>query len=75
MEWWKTSLSVSRQTLLIIYKLFSRPKLDYADIVAYNKTHKGSIIEKIEWVEYNVCLVITGFSKVKTRDQPYQEFD
>ena len=41
------SLSVSRQSLLTIYKSFVRPNLDYADTI-YDKPHKSSFIEKIE---------------------------
>ena len=41
----KLSTSVSRQSLLTIYKSFVRPILDYGDII-YSKPHKGSFIEK-----------------------------
>ena len=30
----------------------------------YEKPHKGSILEKIERVQYSACLVITGVLKV-----------
>ena len=49
----KLSSSVSRQSLLTIYKSFVRPILDYADII-YDKPHKCSLTEKIEQVQYNV---------------------
>ena len=68
----KLSPSVSRQSLLIIYKLFVRPVLDYADII-YDKPHKGSFIEKIERVQYNACLVITGAFKGTSSERLYQE--
>ena len=45
----KLSLSISRQSLLTIYKPFVRPNLDYANII-YDKPHKGSFIGKIERV-------------------------
>ena len=41
----KLSSSVSRQSLLTIYKSFVRPILDYADII-YDKPHKCSLTEK-----------------------------
>ena len=64
----KLSTSVSRQSLLTIYKSFVRPILDYGGII-YEKPHKGSFIEKIERVQYNACLIIKGTS----RDHLYQE--
>ena len=68
----KLSRSVSRQSLLTIYKSFVRPILDYADIM-YDKPHKGSFIEKLERVQYNACLVITGAFKGTSRERLYQE--
>ena len=59
----KLSPSVSRQSLLTIYKSFFRTILGYADII-YDKPYKGSFIEEIERVQYNACLVITGTLKV-----------
>ena len=59
----KLSPSVSRQSLLTIYKSFFRTILDYADII-YDKPHKGSFIEEIERVQYNACLVIAGALKL-----------
>ena len=68
----KLSTSVSRQSLLTIYKLFVRPNLGYGDII-YDKPHKGSFIEKIERVEYSACLVITGAFKGTSRERLYEE--
>ena len=68
----KLSLSVSRKSLLAIYKSFVRPNLDYADII-YDKPHKGSFIQKIEQVQYNACLVITGAFQGTSREHLYQE--
>ena len=67
----KLSTSVSRQSLLTIYKSFVRPMLDYGDII-YDKPHKGSFREKIEQVQYNACLVITGSFKGTSRERLYQ---
>ena len=64
--------SVSRQSLLTIYKTFVRPILDYVNII-YDKVHKGAIIEEIEWVQNNACLVITGAFKGTSRERLYQE--
>ena len=68
----KLSPLVSRQSSLTIYKSFIRSILDYADII-HDKLHKGSFIEKIERVQYNACLVITGAFKGTSRERLYQE--
>ena len=68
----KLSPLVFRQSLLTIYKSFVRPILDYADII-YDKTHKGSFIEKTERVQCNACLVITGAFKGTSRQRLHQE--
>ena len=68
----KLSLSVSRQSLLAIYKTFVRPNLDYVDII-YDKPQKGSFIKKIERVQYSACLGITGAFKGTSRERLYQE--
>ena len=66
----KLSLSVSRQSLLTIFKSFVRSNLDYTDII-YDKPHKGSYIEKIELVQCNACLIINGAFKGTSRERPY----
>ena len=64
--------SVSRQSLLTVYKSFVRPILNYTDII-YDKPHKDSFIEKLERVQYNACLVITGAFKGTSRERLCQE--
>ena len=66
------SLSNRLQRLLITYKSFVRPILDYGDII-YDKPHKGSFIEKMKRVQYNACLLITGALKGTSRERLYQE--
>ena len=67
------SVTFSRKNLLTIYKSFVRPLLDYADIIydqPYNETFKG----KLEAVQYNTCLAITGAIKGTFREHLYCEF-
>ena len=45
----KLSISVSRQSLLTIYKSLVRPNLDYVEII-YDKPHKVPFIETLERV-------------------------
>ena len=68
----KLSLILSRKSLLTIYKSFVRPNLDYADII-YDKPLNESLKRKIEMVQYNAALIITGAFKETSRDKIYQE--
>ena len=68
----KLSKSVSRPSLLTIYKSFVKPTLDCGDII-YGKPHKGSLMEKIEWMQFNAYLVITSAFKGTSREHLYQE--
>ena len=68
----KLSLTLSRNSLLTIYKTFVRPILDYADII-YDKPLTESFKDKLEMVQYNAALVITGAFKGTSRDRIYRE--
>ena len=58
----KLSLTLSRNSLLTIFKIFVRPILDYADII-YDKSLTESFKDKLEMVQYNTAFVITGAFK------------
>ena len=58
----KLNLALPRSSLLIIYKSFIRSDLDYRDIV-YDQPNNSSLSEKIEFVQYNAALAITGSIK------------
>ena len=49
-----------------------RPILDYADII-YDKPLTKSFKDKLEMVQYNAALVITGAFKGTSRDRIYRE--
>ena len=68
----RLSLILSRKSLLTIYKSFVRPNLNYADMI-YDKTFNESLKRKIEMVQYNAALIITGAFKGTSRDKIYQE--
>ena len=55
----KLSNYLPRHSLITIYKAFIRPHLDYADII-YDKPSKMNIFNKIESLQYNAALAITG---------------
>ena len=48
-----------RHSLLTIYKSFISPHLDYGDII-YDQPINQAFINKLEAVQYNAALVITG---------------
>ena len=48
-----------RSALLPIYKTFIRPHLDYGNII-YDQAYNTSFHQKLELLQYNACLAITG---------------
>ena len=68
----KLSLFLSRKTLLIIYKSFVRPNLDYADMIS-DKPLNESLKTKTEMIQYRAAVVITGRIKDASRDHLFQE--
>ena len=68
----KFSSTLSRKTLLTIYKSFIRPNLDYADII-YDKPSNEAFKNKLEMVQYRAALVITSAFKGTSRDCLYEE--
>ena len=60
-----------RNSLLTIYKTFIRPHLDYGDIFDY--LGNASFMQKLESIQYNVSLAITGYFRGTSRDRLYSE--
>ena len=57
---------------MAIYEPFVRPHLDYGDVIydeAYNKTFH----QKLESIQYNSCLALSGAIRGSSREQLYQE--
>ena len=61
-----------RITLVTIYKAFVRPYLDYGDIL-YDKAFVNSFHDRLEAIQYNTCLAITGAIRGSPREKLYQE--
>ena len=55
-----------------MYKSLVRPHLDYGDIV-YDRLNNESFICKLEQVQYNVALAITGAIKYTSHSKLYNE--
>ena len=61
-----------RPALVTIYKAFVRPYLNYGDVL-YDQTFNNSFHAKIESIQYNACLAITGAIRGTSREKTYQE--
>ena len=61
-----------RSALLIIYKNFIRPHLDYGYII-YEQAYNASFHQKLELLQYNDCLAITRVIRGTSRDKLYEE--
>ena len=61
-----------RPSLLQIYKSFVRSHLDYGDII-YDKAFIGSFQKKLETIQYNAALAITGAIRGTSREKVYSE--
>ena len=58
--------------LVTIYKFFIRLHLDYGDIL-YDQTFNNSFHGKLESIQYNAALAITGAIRGSSRGKLYQE--
>ena len=61
-----------RSALLTIYKSFIRPHLDYGDII-YDQAYNKSFHQKLELLQQNACLAITGAIRGTPREKLYEE--
>ena len=58
--------------LITIYKSFIRPHLGYGDMI-YDQTFNMSFQQKMETIQYNAALAITGALRGSSREKLYQE--
>ena len=68
----KLQAVLPRPSLVIIYKTFKRPHLDYGDII-YDRAYNESFHQKLESTQYNALLAITGAIRGTSRAKIYQE--
>ena len=61
-----------RGSLLTIFKSFLRPHLDYGDVI-YDQSFKNTFHQKINSIQYNAALAITGAIRGSSREKLYQE--
>ena len=58
--------------LVTIYKVFIRPYQNYGDVL-YHQAFYNSFHEKMESIQFNPCLAITGAIRGTSREKIYQE--
>ena len=68
----RLSNALPGNSLLTIYKSFIRPHLDYCDII-YDQPNNESFCTKIEHIQYNAALAITGAIKGTSQTKLYKE--
>ena len=68
----KLQTLLPRAPLITIYKSFIRPHLDYGDMI-YDQTFNMSFQQKMETIQYNAALAITGAIRGSSREKLYQE--
>ena len=68
----KLQNTLPRQALITIYKAFVRPHLDYGDIL-YDQAYNASFHQKLEKIQYNACIAITGAIRGTLKEKIYQE--
>ena len=69
---WKLRKSLPRPSLMTLYKSFIRPHLDYGNII-YDQPFNNSFQNKIESIQYNACLAITGAIRGTSKERLYEE--
>ena len=55
-----------------MYKAFVRPHLDYGDMI-YDKAYNETFHQKLESVQYNACLALSGAIRGSSREKLYHE--
>ena len=61
-----------RESLLTIFRSFVRPHLDYGDVI-YDQSYNNTFYQKMESIQYNAALAITGAIRGSSRENLYQE--
>ena len=68
----KLQNNLPRAPLVTVYKSFVRPHLDYGDIL-YDQAFNNFFHERLESIQYNAALAITGAVRGSSREKLYQE--
>ena len=66
------SVQLPRKSLLSICKSFIWPQFDYGSVIYHNLVNE-SLINKLEKVQYQACLAITGAIQGMSGEIPYRD--
>ena len=70
----KLNKALPQHSIIAIYKSFVRPHLGYGYII-YDQPNKENLNQKIERIQYNATLAITGAIKGAYQGRLYSEWD
>ena len=59
-----------RPSLITIYKVFIRPHLDFGDVI-FDQTFNNSFHQRLEFIQYNAALAITGAIRETSKEKLY----
>ena len=65
-------LILPRHSVITIYKAFIRPHLDYGDVI-YDRAFNESFHQRLESIQYNAAIAITGTIRGTLSEKLFQE--
>ena len=68
----KLQNTLPRPSLLTIYKSFIRPHLDYGNVM-YDQAYNVSFQQKVESIQYNAAVAITGAIRGTSKEKLFEE--
>ena len=68
----KLKFHIPRHALVSLYKSFIRSILEYGDVI-YDQPSNASFSDKIESIQYNAALAVTGTIRGTSKDKLYKE--
>ena len=68
----KLQNTLPRPSLLTIYKSFIRPHLDYGNVI-YDQAYNVSFQQKVESIQYNAAVAITGAIRGTSKEKLFEE--
>ena len=70
----KLQNTLPRPSLLTIYKSFIRPHLDYGNVM-YDQAYNVSFQQKVESIQYNAAVAITGAISGTSTEKLFEKLD
>ena len=58
---------------MTIYKSFIRPRIDYDDDIIYDQAHNASSQQKVESIQCNAAVAITGTTRGTSKEKLFKE--